>query len=115
MRGTKRVDLFECARVDPNYPVEDTIKELSAMAAEGKFDYIGLSECSADTLRRANKVRILFPTPGEVTLDVFRSTRLPLLRLKSVHGPTSTKRRKASETNNLIFTILMHINSDRNR
>ncbi|KAF8442812.1 NADP-dependent oxidoreductase domain-containing protein [Boletus edulis BED1] len=42
LRGTKRLDLFQCARVDPNLPVE--------------LDHIGMSECSAETLRRGHKV-----------------------------------------------------------
>jgi pyridoxine 4-dehydrogenase len=36
--------------------VEDTIKTLAAFVKEGKFDYIGLSEVSAGTLKRANAV-----------------------------------------------------------
>ncbi|KAH8117321.1 aldo/keto reductase [Phellopilus nigrolimitatus] len=56
LRGTKKLDLFECARVDRNFPIEDTIKILSGFVAEGKFDYIGMSECKAETLRRGNSV-----------------------------------------------------------
>ena len=56
LRGTKRLDMFQPARVDKNYPIEDTIKILSGFVEEGKFDYIGLSECKASTLRRANSV-----------------------------------------------------------
>ncbi len=54
--GKKRLDLFQCARVDHNYPIEETIKELKGFVEQGKFDHIGLSEVSADTLRRANSV-----------------------------------------------------------
>jgi pyridoxine 4-dehydrogenase len=56
LRGFKKLDLFECARVDPKIPVEDAIHTLSQLVKEGKFDYIGLSEVRADTLRRANAV-----------------------------------------------------------
>ncbi|OCH95019.1 aldo/keto reductase [Obba rivulosa] len=56
LRGTKKLDLFECARVDHNYPIEDTIKVLSEFIKEGKFDHIGMSECSAATLRKAHAV-----------------------------------------------------------
>jgi len=56
LRGTKRLDMFECARVDSNYPIEETMKVLAGLIREGKFDYIGLSECSAATMRRAHAV-----------------------------------------------------------
>jgi len=54
--GKKRLDLFQCARVDKQVPIETAIGTLSQLIKEGKFDYIGLSECSADTLRRAHAV-----------------------------------------------------------
>ena len=50
------MDLFECARVAKNVPVEDAIKTLVELKNEGKFDHIGMSECSAATLRRGNAV-----------------------------------------------------------
>jgi len=56
LRGTKRVDLFECARVDSKVSVEETIARLKKLKEQGKFDHIGISECSAETLRLAHKV-----------------------------------------------------------
>ncbi|KAJ3483334.1 hypothetical protein NLI96_g6381 [Meripilus lineatus] len=53
LRGTKKIDLFESARVDPKIPVEDAMRSLKALVEEGLIDHIGLSECSAETLRRA--------------------------------------------------------------
>ncbi|KAL5524939.1 hypothetical protein ACEPAF_8808 [Sanghuangporus sanghuang] len=67
LRGTKKLDLFECARVDKNYPIEDTIKALSGFVAEGKFDYIGLSESKASTVRRANAVHPIAGVEIEVS------------------------------------------------
>ncbi|GES74880.1 aldo/keto reductase [Rhizophagus clarus] len=43
-------------RVDPNTPIEDTVSALAELVNEGKVKYIGLSECSAETLRHAYKV-----------------------------------------------------------
>lgn len=57
LRGTKRLDLYQCARVDPKCPIEETIKALSELVKEGKFDHIGMSECKASTLRRGYAVR----------------------------------------------------------
>ncbi|KAG8888166.1 hypothetical protein FRB98_008275 [Tulasnella sp. 332] len=54
--GKKRMDLFECARVDTDVSVEDTMKTLKTLVDEGKFDHIGLSEVSAATIERANKI-----------------------------------------------------------
>ncbi|KAG9308788.1 aldo/keto reductase [Chiua virens] len=56
LRGKKRLDLFECARVDPKVSVEEMVATLAALKEQGKFDYIGMSECSAETLRRAHKI-----------------------------------------------------------
>ena len=60
LRGTKRLDLFQPARRDPNYEIEHYAEVLNEMVQEGKFDYIGLSEVRAETIRRACKVRKLF-------------------------------------------------------
>jgi pyridoxine 4-dehydrogenase len=57
LRGTKKLDLFEPARRDPKYEVEYQAEVLNEMVKEGKFDYIGLSEVRAETVRRAHKVR----------------------------------------------------------
>jgi len=56
LRGTKKIDLFQTGRVDPNIPIEDAMRSLIALQKEGKFDYIGISECSEATLRRANAI-----------------------------------------------------------
>lgn len=54
--GIKQIDLYYQHRVDPKVPVEETMAEMVALQKEGKIKYIGISECSADTLRRACKV-----------------------------------------------------------
>jgi pyridoxine 4-dehydrogenase len=57
LRGTKRLDLFEPARRDSKYEIEHYAEVLNELVKEGKFDYIGLSEVGAETIRRAHKVR----------------------------------------------------------
>ncbi|QRV86074.1 aldo/keto reductase family protein [Ceratobasidium sp. AG-Ba] len=52
----KKVDLFECARVDPKVPIETVIAALNKYVEAGKIGAIGMSECSADTLSRAGKI-----------------------------------------------------------
>ena len=67
LRGKKKIDLFQSARVDPRYPIEDAIRYLAALKDEGLFDHIGLSECSAETLRRAHAVHPIAAVEIEVS------------------------------------------------
>ncbi|TYK17011.1 putative aldo-keto reductase 2 [Cucumis melo var. makuwa] len=50
------IDLYYQHRIDTRVPVEVTIGELKKLAEEGKIKYIGLSEASASTIRRAHAV-----------------------------------------------------------
>ncbi|KAJ2724909.1 hypothetical protein GGI07_001658 [Coemansia sp. Benny D115] len=54
--GIDRIDLYYQHRVDPETPIEETVGAMAELVKEGKIRYIGLSECSADELRRAYKV-----------------------------------------------------------
>ncbi|EYE99895.1 putative aldo-keto reductase [Aspergillus ruber CBS 135680] len=49
-------DLYYLHRIDPNTPLEESIPALNEIRKAGKTKYIGLSECSAKTLRRANSI-----------------------------------------------------------
>ena len=50
------IDIFTLARVDPNTPIETSVAAIAELIKEGKVKYIGLSECSAETVRKAHKV-----------------------------------------------------------
>lgn len=50
------IDLYYQHRVDTSVPIEDTVGELKKLVEEGKIKYIGLSEASPDTIRRAHAV-----------------------------------------------------------
>uniref|UniRef100_A0ACD5X7S1 Uncharacterized protein n=1 Tax=Avena sativa TaxID=4498 RepID=A0ACD5X7S1_AVESA len=50
------IDLYYQHRIDTTIPIEDTIGELKKLVEEGKVRYIGLSEASPDTIRRAHAV-----------------------------------------------------------
>ncbi|KAF8034189.1 hypothetical protein BT93_C0462 [Corymbia citriodora subsp. variegata] len=50
------IDLYYQHRIDPRVPIEITIGELKKLVKEGKIKYIGLSEASASTIRRAHAV-----------------------------------------------------------
>jgi len=65
--GKKRLDLFQCARVDKRVSIEDTINTLKVLQEEGKFDHIGISEVSAETVKRANAVQGIAAVEIEVS------------------------------------------------
>ena len=67
LRGTKRLDVYENGRVDPQRPIEDAIASLKKLIQEGRFDHIGMCECSAETLRRANAVHPIAHVEIEVS------------------------------------------------
>jgi len=54
--GLPYVDLYYCHRLDKKTPIEATVRAMAEMKKQGKIKYLGLSECSADSLRRAHKV-----------------------------------------------------------
>ncbi|KXL50181.1 hypothetical protein M433DRAFT_84528 [Acidomyces richmondensis BFW] len=49
-------DLYYLHRIDPKTPLEESISALDEIRKEGKTKYIGLSECSATTLRKAHSI-----------------------------------------------------------
>lgn len=54
--GLTFVDLYYVHRIDDKTPIEHTMRELVKLKNEGKLKHIGLSECSAATLRRAHAI-----------------------------------------------------------
>ena len=53
---TDYIDLYTPARIDPDVPVEETVGALAELVQKGLIKYIGLSEASAESIRRAAKV-----------------------------------------------------------
>ncbi|MDI5968037.1 aldo/keto reductase [Streptomyces sp. SL13] len=54
--GTDHLDVYRIARVDPAVPIEETVGAIAEAVEAGWVRHIGLSEVSADTLRRAASV-----------------------------------------------------------
>ncbi|KAH8660314.1 aldo-keto reductase [Xylariales sp. PMI_506] len=54
--GVDHIDLYYQHRVDPTVPIEETVQAMAELKKEGKIRYLGLSECSARSLRRAHAV-----------------------------------------------------------
>jgi aryl-alcohol dehydrogenase-like predicted oxidoreductase len=66
--GTDRIDLLYQHRVDPNVPIEDTVGAMAEAVRSGKVRYLGLSEASARTLRRAHAVHPICALQSEYSL-----------------------------------------------
>ncbi|WP_037677334.1 aldo/keto reductase [Streptomyces griseus] len=66
--GTDHIDLYYQHRVDPDVPIEETVGALGELVAEGKVRYIGLSEASAETIRRAHAVHPITAVQSEYSL-----------------------------------------------
>ncbi len=62
------IDLYYQHRVDPNTPIEDTVRAMAELVKEGKVRYLGLSEASVSTLRRAAKVHPIAALQTEYSL-----------------------------------------------
>lgn len=66
--GVETIDLYYQHRVDPNTPIEETVGAMAQLVKEGKVRYLGLSEASPDTLRRAMKVHPITALQTEYSL-----------------------------------------------
>src|SRR6202795_129050 len=66
--GVDTIDLYYQHRVDPNTPIEDTVRAMADLAKEGKVRYLGLSEASAATMRRAVRVHPIAALQTEYSL-----------------------------------------------
>jgi aryl-alcohol dehydrogenase-like predicted oxidoreductase len=66
--GIESIDLYCQHRVDPDTPIEETVAAMVELKKEGKIRHLGLSECSARTLRRANAVHPIAAAEMEYSL-----------------------------------------------
>jgi aryl-alcohol dehydrogenase-like predicted oxidoreductase len=66
--GVETIDLYYQHRVDPDTPIEETVGAMSELVEAGKVRYLGLSEASVETLRRAVKVHPIAALQTEYSL-----------------------------------------------
>jgi len=66
--GTDFIDLYYLHRLDPNTPIEETVGAMADLVKEGKVGYIGLSEVSSNTIKRAHKIHPLTAVQTEYSL-----------------------------------------------
>lgn len=65
---TDCIDLYYLHRLDPNVPIEETIGAMSQLVQEGKVKYLGLSEVSKETIKRAHAVHPISALQTEFSL-----------------------------------------------
>jgi aryl-alcohol dehydrogenase-like predicted oxidoreductase len=80
--GTEVIDIFYLHRRDERVPIEETVGAMADLVGEGKVRYLGLSEVSAKTLRRATAVHPIAALQSEYSLFTRtpESTVLPVCR-----------------------------------
>ena len=66
--GVDVIDLYYQHRVDDRVPIEDTVGAMAELVAAGKVRYLGLSEASAATIRRAHSVHPITALQTEYSL-----------------------------------------------
>jgi aryl-alcohol dehydrogenase-like predicted oxidoreductase len=62
------IDLYYAHRIDPDVPVEEMVAAMGGLVKQGKVRYIGLSEASASTIRKANTVHPIAAVQSEYSL-----------------------------------------------
>jgi aryl-alcohol dehydrogenase-like predicted oxidoreductase len=63
--GVDHIDLYYLHRPDPEVPIEDTVGAMAELVAAGKVRHLGLSESSAETIRRAAAVHPIAAVQSE--------------------------------------------------
>jgi aryl-alcohol dehydrogenase-like predicted oxidoreductase len=66
--GTDHIDLYYQHRVDTEVPIEETVGAMAELVQQGKVRFLGLSEASADTIRRAHEVHPISALQTEYSL-----------------------------------------------
>jgi aryl-alcohol dehydrogenase-like predicted oxidoreductase len=62
------IDLYYAHRVDPKIPIEETVGAMAELVKQGKVRYLGLSEASARSIRRASAVHPIAALQSEYSL-----------------------------------------------
>lgn len=65
---TDYIDLYYMHRLDKNTPIEETVEAMGELVKEGKVGYIGLSEVSSETIRRAHAIHPITAVQSEYSL-----------------------------------------------
>ncbi|RAJ26920.1 aryl-alcohol dehydrogenase-like predicted oxidoreductase [Pedobacter cryoconitis] len=66
--NTDYIDLYYMHRLDKNTPIEETVEAMSELVKEGKVGYLGLSEVSSETVKRAHVIHPITAVQSEYSL-----------------------------------------------
>lgn len=66
--GVETIDLYYLHRIDPDIPIEETVGAMAQLVAQGKVRHLGLSEVTADELRRAHATAPITAVQSEWSL-----------------------------------------------
>jgi aryl-alcohol dehydrogenase-like predicted oxidoreductase len=66
--GVETIDLYYQHRVDPSTPIEDTVGAMADLVRQGKVRFLGLSEASPETIRRAHATHPISALQTEYSL-----------------------------------------------
>ena len=105
---TDTIDLYYAHRIDPNVPVEEMVGAMAGLVGEGKVRYLGLSEASPNSIRRAHAVHPISALQSEYSLltrDVEKEI-LPLCQELQISFIPFSPLARGLMTNTLDFSSL---------
>jgi aryl-alcohol dehydrogenase-like predicted oxidoreductase len=68
--GTDYIDLYYLHRIDPQVPLDETVGAMADLVSEGKVRYLGLSEVSVESLKKANTIHPITALQSEYSIWV---------------------------------------------
>ncbi|XP_028116934.1 perakine reductase-like [Camellia sinensis] len=85
--GVDYIDRYYVHRIDTSVPIEETMRELMKLVEEGKIKYIGLSEASPNTIRRAHVVHSIIALQMEYSFltQEIEEEIIPLLHVNVIY------------------------------
>jgi aryl-alcohol dehydrogenase-like predicted oxidoreductase len=90
--GVDALDVFCMSRVDPDIPIEESVGAMAKLVERGLARYIGLSEASANSIRRARQVHPICSLQMEYSLWYRQHSGLPRFQY-GLHGLFSARAR----------------------
>lgn len=105
---TDHIDLYYAHRVDPSVPIEETVGAMADLVKEGKVRYIGLSEASPNSIRRAHAVHPVSALQSEYSIltRTVESEILPLTKELGISLVPFSPLARGLVTNTLDVTAL---------
>ena len=105
---TDVIDLYYAHRIDPNVPVEDMVGAMAVLVKEGKVRFLGLSEASANSIKKAHAVHPISALQSEYSLLTREVEKeiLPLCKKLSISFVPFSPLARGLVTNTIDITSL---------